>query len=188
MIRGGTALRWSLAVLLGTLVATSAGSFERTESREACTSHAEQRQPFFGDPHVHTALSFDAWGQGTRARPADVYRFAKGEAIGMQPYDAEGRPARQLQLSRPLDFAVVTDHAELFGETYICGTQTAVGHDSLICWINRKFPKLGYMTVNSRIFFSVGAPRYSFCGDDGSRCTEAAKGPWQETVEAAEHA
>jgi len=188
MIRGGTALRWSLAVLLGTLVATSAGSFERTESREACTSHVEQRQPFFGDTHVHTALSFDAWGQGTRARPADAYRFAKGEAIGMQPYDAEGRPARQLQLSRPLDFAVVTDHAELFGETYICGAQTAVGHDSLICWINRKFPKLGYMTVNSRIFFSVGGPRYSFCGDDGSRCTEAAKGPWQETVEAAEHA
>ena len=180
------ALLGVLVALFGVLVATSAWAFERTESREACASHDPNRQPFFGDTHVHTVLSFDAWGQGTRTRPADAYRFAKGEPIGMQPYDAAGRPAREIRLSRPLDFAVVTDHAELLGETHICRTPSAVGYDSLVCWINRKFPKLGYMAVNSRVYFSVGEPRYSFCGDDGSRCTDAAKGPWQEIVEAAE--
>ena len=175
-------------VILGVLVATSAWAFERSEVREACASHEADRQPFFGDTHVHTVLSFDAWGQGTRARPADAYRFAQGEAIGMQPYDAAGRPAREIRLSRPLDFAVITDHAELLGETSICSTPTAAGYDSLVCWVNRKFPKLGYMVVNSRIFFSVGGPRYSFCGDEGAACAEAAMGPWREIVEAAEQA
>jgi hypothetical protein len=168
------------------VVAPAAATFERTEERAPCAHVDPLRQPLFGDTHVHTVLSFDAWGQGTRARPADAYRFAKGEAIGMQPYDADGRPARQIRLSRPLDFAVVTDHAELLGETHICQTPGLAGYDSLVCWMNRKFPKLGYMAVNSRVYFEVGAPRYSFCGEDGAHCRGAARGPWREIVEAAE--
>ncbi len=156
------------------------------EEREPCASRDPVRQPFFGDLHVHTALSFDAWGQGTRGRPADAYRFAKGEAIGMQPYDAAGRPARMIQLARPLDFAAVTDHAELLGETRICQTPGAVGYDSLVCWINREFPKLGYMVVNSRVYQAVGEPRYSFCGEGGAGCREAARKPWDEIVAAAQ--
>jgi hypothetical protein len=183
-------------VLLGLalLSALPGHAFERTEARAECTSRDPQRSPWFGDTHVHTALSFDAWGQGTRARPADAYRFAKGEAIGMQPYDAEGHPARLLRLQRPLDFAVVTDHSELLGETHICQTPDAPGHDSLVCRINRAFPKLGYMLVNSRVYQGVGAPRYSFCDGDGEGeerekgevCREQARGPWQEIVAAAE--
>ena len=88
-----------------------------TEERERCAAYDPMRRPFFGDTHVHTAISFDAWGQGTRGRPDDAYRFAKGKAIGVQPYDEAGEPNRFAQLRRPLDFAVVTDHAELFGET-----------------------------------------------------------------------
>jgi hypothetical protein len=61
-------------------------------AREPCANYDPQRRPLFGDTHVHTAFSFDAWGQGTLARPRDAYRFARGEAIGMQPYGAEGAP------------------------------------------------------------------------------------------------
>lgn len=173
-------------VLLALLVATQGLAFERTEEREPCADHAPLRQPFFGDTHVHTTLSFDAWGQGTRGRPDDAYRFARGEAIGMQPFDEDGNPARLIRLRRPLDFAVVTDHAELLGETWICREPGAVGYDSFLCWMNRRFPKLGYMAVNSRVFFEVGAPRYSFCGEDGALCREAARTPWKEIVDAAQ--
>lgn len=157
-----------------------------TEERVPCAGFDAERRPFFGDTHVHTVLSFDAWGQGTRGRPDDAYRFAKGEAIGIQPYDAQGKPARLVQLRRPLDFAVVTDHAELMGETHICSTPGLEGYDSLMCRFTRFFPKLGYMAVNSRVYQSIGAPRYSMCGEEGTHCTEVAKGIWQETVEAAQ--
>ena len=154
--------------------------------REECASRDPLMRPHFGDTHVHTALSFDAWGQGTRGRPADAYRFARGEPMGIQPYDEEGRPARLISLRRPLDFAVVTDHSELMGETRICSTPGLEGFDSFVCWLNRKFPRLGYMAVNSRVFWAVGESRYSFCGDEGAICRDAARGPWRETVAAAE--
>ena len=66
------------------------------------------RNAYFGDLHVHTALSFDAAGFGTTATPADAYRYAQGEAI-MHPSGFE------VQLAQPLDFYAVTDHAMMLG-------------------------------------------------------------------------
>ena len=67
------------------------------------------RNAYFGDLHVHTYLSFDAYIFNVRATPNDAYRFAKGEAIG----HASGFDIR-LQ-GGPLDFTAVTDHAEYLG-------------------------------------------------------------------------
>ena len=80
-----------------------------------CAHFDELRQPWFGDTHVHTSLSLDANLQANRLRPADAYRFARGEAVGVQPHDADGNPLRQVQLSRPLDWVSVSDHAEFLG-------------------------------------------------------------------------
>lgn len=66
------------------------------------------RNAYFGDLHVHTTYSFDASAFGTTATPADAYRYAKGEAI-KHPSGLE------LQLSQPLDFYAVTDHAIFLG-------------------------------------------------------------------------
>ena len=104
--------------------------FERTESRQPCADYDPLRTPFFGDLHVHTTYSLDASTQGTRNTPRDAYRFARGASLGIQPYDDHGHAMRQLQLARPLDFAAVTDHAELFGEQTICTTPGMSGYHS----------------------------------------------------------
>ena len=66
------------------------------------------RKAYFGDLHVHTEFSLDAFSMGTIATPYDAYRYAKGEAIA-HPSGFE------MQLSRPLDFYAVTDHAMFMG-------------------------------------------------------------------------
>jgi hypothetical protein len=167
-------------------VPLAANAVTRTETREPCASSDPLRQPFFGDTHVHTALSFDAVGQGTRTRPRDAYLFARGEPIGTQPYDEEGRPLRTLRLRRPLDFAVVTDHAELLGETHICTTPGVAGYDSIVCRVHRRWPWLGYILVNGTMLDQRAPTRFGFCGENGKHCLEAAAAPWQEIQTAAE--
>ncbi|TDJ08143.1 MAG: DUF3604 domain-containing protein, partial [Deltaproteobacteria bacterium] len=58
--------------------------------------------------------------QGTRNRPHDAYRFARGARLEVQPYESLDKGLRTIQLARPLDFAALTDHAEMLGETEIC--------------------------------------------------------------------
>jgi hypothetical protein len=74
------------------------GSADRSAAREV----------FFGDLHVHTDYSFDAFAFGTIATPYDAYRYARGEPLA--------HPGGfQMQLRQPLDFYAVTDHAMFLG-------------------------------------------------------------------------
>ncbi len=65
-------------------------------------------QVFFGDTHVHTNLSPDAGLIGTTLDVHAAYRFARGETV-------VSNTGQRIQLVRPLDFLVVTDHAEYIG-------------------------------------------------------------------------
>lgn len=67
-----------------------------------------QRNAYFGDLHVHTEYSFDAYSFGTTATPYDAYRYARGETI-MHP------SGYAITLRTPLDFYAVTDHAMFLG-------------------------------------------------------------------------
>jgi hypothetical protein len=108
--------------------------------------------------------------------------------VGLQPFDREGRPLRTAQLDRPLDFAVVSDHAESLGEVHICHTPGLPGHDSLVCRVHRRWPLFSYYIVNSRMFNERHPERYDFCGEGGRHCLEAAAIPWKKIQEAAEEA
>jgi len=67
------------------------------------------RNAYFGDTHIHTRNSFDAYIFNVRRTPDDAYRFAKGETIR---HPAEFDMAIS---GGPLDFYTVTDHAEYLG-------------------------------------------------------------------------
>jgi hypothetical protein len=79
------------------------------------------RRAFFGELHLHTVMSFDAWTFGTKVTPDQAYRFARGETVMV--------PASQVVMEQglavtgsvpakrawPLDFTAVTDHSEYLG-------------------------------------------------------------------------
>jgi hypothetical protein len=167
-------------------LALTAGSTATAADRAACTDNNPLRSAYFGDTHVHTTFSFDAWGQGTLGGPDEAYRYAKGERVGIQPYDENGVAGAHVELRRPLDFAIVTDHSDLLGETRICKNPDLPGHGSLICRVVRRFPALGYALINGHTYSSEHPTRYSFCGQDGRLCLDAAKAPWRITQDAAE--
>jgi hypothetical protein len=81
----------------------------------------ENRRVFYGDLHLHTTYSNDAWNWGTKVTPAMAYAFAKGETVkvpAVQVRSEEGVPLTSdvaVRRSWPLDFMAVTDHAESLG-------------------------------------------------------------------------
>jgi len=67
-----------------------------------------RRSAYFGDLHVHTDYSFDAYAFGTVATPYDAYRYAQG-------YGIKHPAGFEVKLEKPLDFYAVTDHAMFLG-------------------------------------------------------------------------
>jgi hypothetical protein len=67
-------------------------------------------RPLWGDTHLHTTNSFDAFAAGSRLGPIDALRFARGEPV----ITASGAEAK---LARPLDFMVIADHSDAIGVT-----------------------------------------------------------------------
>lgn len=76
----------------------------------AISDSAYPERPLFGDTHLHTTNSFDAFGAGNRLSPNEALRFARGEEVT----SSSGIPAK---LSRPLDFLVIADHSDAMGMT-----------------------------------------------------------------------
>ncbi|WP_337661108.1 DUF3604 domain-containing protein [Erythrobacter sp. Alg231-14] len=67
-------------------------------------------RPYWGDTHLHTDNSVDAFGFGVRLGPEEALRFASGEEV-------TATTGAQAKLSRPLDFLVIADHSDALGAT-----------------------------------------------------------------------
>lgn len=90
-------------------------------------------QVLFGDTHFHTNLSFDAGLVGTSLDVDDGFRFARGEKV----MSNSGQP---VQLIRPLDFLVITDHAEFIGlAPMIQRSDPALLADPWGNWVHERF-------------------------------------------------
>ena len=76
----------------------------------AASFAGEGKQLLWGDTHLHTTYSMDAFTVGNHtADPDTAYRYAKGLPV-IHPYHRA-----RIQIETPLDFLVVSDHAEFLG-------------------------------------------------------------------------
>jgi hypothetical protein len=92
----------TLSFTLASVTATAEKSYSPPVDRDYPDS------VYWGDTHLHTYLSGDAYSMGTSVTPDQAYRFAKGETVRATGGD-------EVRLKRPLDFMMVADHAENLG-------------------------------------------------------------------------
>ena len=94
------------------------------DSSKTDTRKANITQVFFGDTHLHTNYSFDAYlNLNYSADPDTAYRWAKGQPV-IHPYNRA-----RVKINTPLDFLVVSDHAEMLGVMRAVREETAVFED-----------------------------------------------------------
>ena len=89
-----------------TSAATEAPASPAASDRPAANP---ERNAYFGDVHVHTGWSFDAFTNGSRATPTDAYAWAQGQEI------TNSGMGGKIQIQTPLDFYMVAEHAEFMG-------------------------------------------------------------------------
>ena len=187
--------RW--ANLVGTVLLCAACSQETARTEEGPVADASDAAPavpttpreieqyplrraFFGDLHVHTTLSTDAYSGGNRVGPRDAYRFARGEAI-------EVGNGVVTQLATPLDFVALTDHAEGFDVTAAC-TEGEPRYDAATC-VWRRNPGVA-SADRFRLGFERGVSRPAqrsrdLCPEDVSECLAYARSTWERVQAAA---
>ena len=171
-----------------------------SEEREICSLRNPWRNAFFGDLHIHTALSIDAYQQDVRTMPEDAYDFAQGKEI---PFHGT-----VVRIDRPLDFAAVTDHAEYLGDLERCTAKEDPLYDSGVCNIVRRGSGAAFQVLEKafeaehkgtraervtralKVLFKSEDPKWntSLCGEQGKSCATAKQNGWRKIMNAAEHA
>lgn len=155
------------ADVVSTGVSTEASTEERNSLRNA----------YFGDTHIHTVLSFDAYLMGTRRTPSDAYDFAKGAAI-------EHASGFQMQMKKPLDFLAVSDHGFYLGMMRELGnTRGPYGEHELAETVRGANSATGSVTAFQAV---LGHLRDLGDGTDSLDDRNVARSAWQEIIEAAE--
>ncbi|MCB9507529.1 MAG: DUF3604 domain-containing protein [Myxococcales bacterium] len=153
---------------------------EYTEQREPCADRSADRNLYWGDLHVHTAYSFDAYINDVRAYPADALAFAQGAPLPIPPDDTS-----TVRLDRPLDFAAVTDHAEYLAETASCNAPDAASYSTSTC-ARLRDSSGGTFVYGSQLQAMDPARFADVC--DAIDCGGVASDIWRRTQQAADDA
>jgi hypothetical protein len=160
-----------------------------------CAHRDPLRRAWFGDLHIHTGYSMDARSRGMLGTPDDAYRFARGQPIGLGPFDEERRGERQVRLDKPLDFAAVTDHAEWIGEIAVCTQAGTPGYESNACQAYRGEAEpettlvmrfTGKKDIKMLYIMGIFDRNENVCGPDNAWCRQGALTAWQDMQLAAE--
>ena len=107
--------RWALAcgaaMVLSGCGALGGPDESQTGDGEGTVELAEfPDRPYWGDTHLHTNNSIDAFGFGVRLGPEEALKFASGEEV-------TSTTGIKAKLSKPLDFLVIADHSDGLGST-----------------------------------------------------------------------
>ena len=138
------------------------------------------RSAWFGDFHVHTSWSLDAYILGgNRDGPDVAYRYGRGDLVT--------RPdGSVVRLRVPLDFMAVTDHDNTLGEIHLCEDVDDPAYDTSMCRGIRdsRGRQANAAFQRERTFYRIGRRPPEICGEDGAgpenRCHERSRHLWQE--------
>ena len=147
------------------------------------------RNAYFGDLHVHTAYSFDAYVFGNTSMPDDAYRYAKG-------YPLDHPSGYRIQLQKPLDFYAVTDHAMFLGlvreaaDTSTRFSQYPVAEPlhNINAWYNMNELSLGKRARNFATFLSATVAGMLDGSIDTAVTDAVTRSAWLDTIRAADEA
>ena len=144
---------------------------------QTLNSNPSARQPLFGELHVHTQFSFDAFIFGTRSTPDTAYEYAKGMAV-KHPSGFE------MQLREPLDFQSVTDHAMYMGMLQeMDRADSSVGQHPISVAIREAKTAAERITAFQQMFPYL---RQQLDGPDDLLDVEIVRSAWDATLAAAE--
>ena len=150
----------------------------------AYSPYAEESFPrnvYWGDTHLHSSLSADAFGLGVTLGPEAAFRFASGETVTTTLGD-------QAQLARPLDFVVLADHAESLGMMNLvqAGDPRVIGDPEIQRWHELLNGTPNERKTFSREFFQRKTRQVAFRKLEEASDPELAYSIWRDSLAVAE--
>ena len=168
------------AALAAAVAAQDEGAFYKPSGASNQIQPANPlKNVYFGDLHIHSSLSVDAYLFGNRLGLDAAYRIAKGES-------AEIASGERVELTRPLDFAAVTDHAEGFGGMLACSDAALDEAAREGCEIFESPTLLSFLSLRRRVETRPPVKDLSVFGNDEAVERAYHAKTWQKIKEAAE--